>query len=255
MTGITPIPQLLLSLIRISALLLITAVLGACGTLYKLEINAMNSGQSDPHGKYVLLPSDEKTPESDPEFQKYAAMVERGLSEHSLNRLPVERIAESDIAIVVGFGVDDPEIIGTTSKVPMFQTQSSSEAEDGPGESGPRSGGQQGASAPTGVVDAPPTQKLLGTQEYTFVRTVYWRDLSLRAVPVENRSLSDLDRQITRSVWAVSVESLGTSTDLDEVLPVLVVAAMPYVGANLTEPALEKINGTDRRIKAIAGTK
>lgn len=255
MFGTTALPQFPISVIRISTLLLVTAVLSACGTLYKLEVDARNLDQSALEGDYVLLSGDKKISESDPEFQKYSAMIERGLSRYNLNRLSIERIEDADSAIILDYGIGDSEIVAVNRKTPMFQSQPSAGAENASGEKGPRSSsqGQQGASAPTGVVDASPEQQLIGTQETTFIRTVYWRDLRLHAVAIESSDSSAREIKGTHSLWSVTVQSLGSSTDLDEVMPVLVVAAMPYVGEHLAEPAAERINGTDRRIKEIAG--
>lgn len=223
-----------------------------CGTLYELEIVARNEEGTTPQGTYVLLPGDSTVPVDSEEFQKYAAFVERGLVDKHLTRLPVSRIGSADMAIVVRYGTGDPEEVAYTNTVPMFQSISKPGPEPGPSGSG---SGQtpQNTSESTGTVDPPPDNELLGTSTYTFVRTVFWRDLSLRAIAFDWVPNESPSVRKTADLWYVAVATQGSSTDLDEVMPAMVAAAAPYVGANLDQPVTEKLNGVSPRIKRIRG--
>lgn len=108
-----------------------------------------------------------------------------------------------------------------------------------------------GAPTSTRVVEPERTKDLIGTQSYTFPRTRYRRELSLRAITFDLVGPDKLWIRKTGSLWTVAAYSRGSSPVLDEVLPVLVAGIKPYVGTHHDGTIVEKINGTSRRIKAI----
>ena len=91
----------------------------------------------------------------------------------------------------------------------------------------------------------------MGTHAYTFVRTGYWRDLSLRAISFDWKPTETPSIQKTGFLWSVTVATYGSSPDLDEVFPVMVAAAKPYIGSHDEDLITDKMNGIDKRIKAI----
>ena len=48
------------------------------------------------------------------------------------------------------------------------------------------------------------------------------------------------------------MQTVGSSPDLDEVLPVMIAAADPYVTTHQEEMIKTKMNGADKRIKAVS---
>lgn len=59
---------------------------------------------------------------------------------------------------------------------------------------------------------------------------------------------------IPKEVWSIYVESTGTPSDMDEVLPVLLTATQAYIGKSTDSPVRSSINGTDKQIKRFAVT-
>ena len=234
---------------------LVLVLLAGCGTLYELEITARNSNQVELRGSYVLVPGNPDISVSSAEFERYSNQVERGLSGHELRRLPIAQLADADMAIVVNYSVSEPELVGYSSNVPMFQETSQPSSEEGTRQSSSsrnRVGSGAGAQSSPGVVDPPPKSDLIGTQSYTFVRTMYWRDLSLQAITFELDGEDKPSIHRTGRLWLIMVQTHGSSPDLDEVLPVMIAAAKPYVGVHSDELIVEKMNGIDRRIKKIS---
>jgi len=70
----------------------------------------------------------------------------------------------------------------------------------------------------------------------------------LRAVTFELDIDDKSSVQVTGSLWSVSAETVGSSADLDEVLPVLVAAVKPFIGKRVEGSVVEKMNGIDRKI-------
>jgi hypothetical protein len=186
------------------------------------------------------------------DLERYYEQIERGLSDTELQRVPLDRIADADMAIIVYYAVSDPGLVGYSSKVPMFQTSQAPGSEEGTRQGGSNRGSGQNPSGSPGVVDPSPSQELIGTQSYTFVRTNYWRDFSLQAIKFDWDGTDNATIQKTGSLWSVSVSTVGSSPNLDEVLPVMIAAAKPFIGTDSEEVIIEKMNGIDRRIKMIS---
>ena len=52
-------------------------------------------------------------------------------------------------------------------------------------------------------------------------------------------------------VWSIDVETTGSPGDLNEVVPVMVAAAEPYITERTDDVVRVKLNGTSKRISAI----
>jgi hypothetical protein len=228
--------------------MVILVVLAGCGTLYELEINASNPRHTELGGSYVLVPMHPSVVDETGDFEKYFDQIERGLSGTELRRVPLARLADADVVIFVSFGISEPEYVGYSSKTPMFQESSRPQIDEGPRQSSTSST----KSGSSGAVDPPPEQDFVGTHSYTFVRTKYWRDLFLFASTFDwdGSDISSIQR--ADSLWSVSVSTRGSSANLDEVMPVMIAAAKPYVGVHSKDLIVEKMNGIDSRIKAIS---
>ena len=236
-------------IVRNVAGIIVLAFLTGCGTLYELDISARNPDQTPLEGTYVLVPGSDSVDVTGTSFVKYSGQVERALSGTQLRRLPIGQVHEADMAIVLDYAVGEPEAVGHTSKVPMFQQTRRPPAED------PRpGGGSNNQNNPAAAADRsePPAQdELMGTHAYTFVRTGYWRDLSLRAISFDWKPSETPSIQKTGFLWSVTVATYGSSPDLDEVFPVMAAAAKPYFGSHDEDLITDKLNGIDKRIKAI----
>jgi hypothetical protein len=238
------------ALFRLGGVMVALSLLAGCGTLYELDISAKNPEQTLLEGTYVLVPSDPLDLLGS-NFVNYSGQIERALSGTQLRRLPIDQIDKADMAIVVEYAVSDPESVGYTSKVPMFQQarQPPSEADANSGAGG---GGSNRSPAAQADTSEPPRQdQLTGTHEYTFVRTGYWRDLSLRAITFDWNASETPSIKKTGYLWSVTVATYGSSPDMDEVFPVMAAAAKPYIGSHNEDLISEKMNGIDKRIKEI----
>jgi hypothetical protein len=116
---------------------------------------------------------------------------------------------------------------------------------------GPAPSGGRAAAAALTAPDALANPEFAGKESYTFPRTNYSRELKLRAITFawDGRDVGSV--RSTGNLWSMTVQTIGSSPDLDVVMPVMVAAATPYVGTHSETTIETKMSGTDKRIKAV----
>ena len=238
------------SVVKLLLVAVIVPALQGCGTLYEMDIWARNTSQGGTQGTYVLAPGNVDISINSADFNKYTAQVERVLAHRDLQRLPYDQLAAADMIILMDYSVSEPILTAYTQTHPMFQSRGQGEMDAnavGPGE-----GEGEGTPAQPSTPDKLPDHDFAGKQTYGFPRTNYSRRLSLRASTFawDGQDFDSISR--TGNLWTVSVQTVGSSQDLDEVLPVMIAAADPYVTTHQEEMIKTKMNGADKRIKAVS---
>lgn len=227
----------------------VLVALQGCGTLYELDIVARNPNQTGTHGTYVLAPGNAAISVDSANFKKYSAQVERVLAHRDLQRLPHDQLADADMIVVLDYFVSDPIVTAYSQTQPMFQTQGQGGMDDGAVGEGP-------VEASDGlepyVPEKLPEPSFAGKETYRFPRTTYSRELSLRAISFAWDGQDVKSVSSTGNLWTLMVQTVGSSPDLDEVLPVMVAAADPYIATHSDQTIKKKMNGTDKRIKAVS---
>jgi len=166
--------------------------------------------------RYILLPGMKGIPEGDLQFREFAEYVRRGL--HKKGYTPEKNTEEIDIAIFLSYGIGDPKIIYYSSSEWVFDP------------------------SVNGSVKSQP--QLRPTKEYH-------RYLVLKAIDL---------REYKRNgkfvpIWKTTVTSYGSSGDLRRVFPVLVAAALPYIGTNTGKKVNVLLTEINDNVKFIKGTK
>jgi len=240
------------SLPRICGVACLVLNLSACGTLYTLDVYAVNDPTKDLDKTYVLLPANAELAISSPEFQAYAGQVEKVLASKGYERTDGEDLSAVALGVYLAANISDP-----SKKYHSIQTQtqlSSSIDERSPSELRPTmSDGSKGAMAlPRQTEDS-----VDGVAESGFATTVFTKHLSLIAFDLQ-QFLQDIktdgrESAVPAEVWSVDVETTGSSADLMEVVPVMVAAAEPYITERTDDVVRVKLDGTNRRISEIKG--
>jgi len=223
--------------------------LTGCGTLYTVEVNARAQSSSELDRTYVILPGDPGVDIRTEEFQVFADQVERTLEPQNLARIEQTQWRKADLIVLARYDVSEPEKVGHSSKTPMFQRTQVADTEEGTRQSGGQGGNESGGH--TNSVEASATDEFLGIQSYTFVRTVFWRSMMLRAIPRESYDLDDPAGQKVLAIWSVTANSKGSSPIAEEFVPALLAVVAPYVGTSTEGHEVEKINGTSRKIARV----
>ena len=227
-------------------------MLGGCGTLYEVDIAASNPTLHSIGRNYVLVPANNAIASNSSEFQRYSSYVEQALSQKGLRRLPESEIANAEIEIQLAYSVGGPKTVGYESRTQMFEQRAGTGGEPRPsGSAGGDGNPTGGAGSPVRMPAPQPQQDLVGVNNHTFKSTHYEREVSLTAYPRDAGASGDNSAEDSKPIWWLSGSSDGSSTDMDDVIPVLAAAIAPYVGDNSVSIIKTKIGGLDSRVKAI----
>lgn len=96
----------------------------------------------------------------------------------------------------------------------------------------------------TSTITTPVRQRLLGFSTNTNRYTVFTRFVLLEA----KRYQPDLKSEDMQTLWKTSITSIGTSSDLRALMPILAEASAPYVGVDTGEARVVKIKRDDPRV-------
>ncbi|MBT8103873.1 MAG: hypothetical protein KJO95_12940 [Gammaproteobacteria bacterium] len=242
-----------------TGLLAVTALaLSACSTLYTLDVSSYSDPSMELDNTYVLLSGGGELDINSPEFDEYAAQIERALEPKGYRRLGEADLETAALGIYVSVGVGDPSKRIHTVSRGFYESpyaENSQAAVRASGNSGAGRGGQSSAQ-PTPVT--PPTAELLtGYEESGFATTVYTKYLHLLAIDFQSfiKEVATVGRANAKhkAVWSIDIETTGQPKDLSEVVPVMVAAGQRYVGDNTEGIVQVKMSGNDKRIEAIKG--
>lgn len=96
----------------------------------------------------------------------------------------------------------------------------------------------------TSTITTPARQRLVGFSVNTNRYTVFTRFVLLEA----KRYQTGLKPEDMQSLWKTSITSIGTSSDLRALMPILAEASAPYVGVDTGEARIVKIKRDDLRV-------
>lgn len=233
--------------------------LGACGTLYKLDVAAYRSSGDDVGNTYVILSADPTMTVNSPEFELAAGQLERALETKGFQRLSGDELTDAALGIYVSTNMSDPSKVYHQIRTPVYraattETLGSADRDNG-GSSPTPAGGPNGY--PNALPTQAPTENFEGYKTASFAKTVYTKQLNLIAVDLQ-RYLKDIE-SLGRSkaspieVWSVDIESTGQPSNMSDAIPIMIAAAQPYIAAETGEVVRVNLSETDRRVGKIKG--
>ena len=236
-------------------------VLSGCGTLYKLDVTAFGDPVHELGRSYVILSSNPDIDMNSPAFDAYAGQLERALAEKDYQRVPGDNLQDVALAVYLDADISDPEkryhVVKTAMVEPAYDEAVTREAPRGSGGQGGGGGSSNRATSQTQSVEPPPPEVLTGYEKQQFATTVYEKRLSIQAIDLQ-RYINDVqqvgrDKAVPHEVWSVEVATTGSPSELDEVVPVMIAAAQPYLGGVKADKVRVNMNETDSRIRTIRG--
>lgn len=167
--------------------------------------------------------------------------IRTALSGIGLYEAPIPE--EADMVIEIDYGVSPPKEILREYEEPIFVTV--------PGriEYVPRTVTRPDGSTVTILVPVPtgPEQVYAGTQRRVRPSTVYDKYLTITGVGI-NRDQGDEQRE---SIWTVNVTNQNESDDLREHIPIMVAAALNYIGTNTEKEERVRVRANDSDVTFI----
>lgn len=227
---------------KLSILLIFISMISCAGPRHFVDIDSICSPVSSSRTNYILLPGLEGLNVNDLQYQEYASYVDRALAKKGFFK--TVDIKSADIAIFLSYGMGDPQVQQYTYSLPTWgQTGVSSSNTYGTIQTFGNSATYSGTTTYT------PTYGITGYTTHTGTKISYFSFLLLNAVDLE---IYRKNEKIV-NIWKISATSSGSSSDLRQVFPILVVASMDYIGTNTGKKLQITIYENDRKINAIKG--
>ncbi len=236
----------------------VAAALSGCGTLYKLDVNAYNNVDEDIGRTYVILSSNPDIDIKSEEFAAYADQLEVALAPHGYQRMPGDDLSSVDLGIYMSAELGESGKRYHTVRTEIFEPVTIEYTPSGSTGGGSAGSGQSGASTQGTSKTIPTTsrsQSLHAVEESKFSTTVYAKHLNIVAVDLQ-AYLTDVEQHgrskaVPKELWSVDVETTGSPSNLDEVVPVMIAAAEPYVATNTAETVRVSLDETSSKVKRI----
>lgn len=214
--------------------------LAACETVPSVTVSVSGLASASATGikTYYLAPDDDKLPANDLQFVEFAGHVERALAARGMTRVYPGSQSLPDVFIFLDYGIGKPrKRIGTYSIPHWGQTGVASSTTTGTVDSSGYYTAQTTYTPSYGV-----TGYSTGVYEYT----TYTRHITLDAVYLEAND------KVTPA-FRTSIVSEGTSADLRQMFPILLLAARDHLGANTGSAQVIEVKMDDKRISEITG--
>jgi len=232
--------------------------LSACGTLYKLDVDANHQADALPGKTYVVLSADPSLDVKSAEFGQYAGQLERALQPHGYTRVANDAVADAALGVYISAGVGDARKSYHTVNRAIYETQDRSGGAGVAARNADQRQQQGGKSVggPTSL-DRTPEQQLSGYEKNAFATTVYTKHLSVMAVDLQ-QYLNDIqtngrDKAVPQELWSVDVETTGSPESLARVMPVMIAASQPFLGTGVDDNVQVSLSEGDRRVRSIKG--
>ena len=220
--------------------------LAGCATLgqpmFEVDVDALTSPEGQQKRTYVLLPGNEGVSQEDLQFQEYAAYLRRALQSRGF--VPAQHAGDADVAIVLSYGIGEPQTIQYTYSVPVWgQTGLVASQTYGTATT-------YGNSASyTGTTTYQPTYGVTGYVPQVGTRTQYRRYAVMTAYAAKAPKKNEPQKEY----WRTTVTSSGWSGDLREVFPVMIAAATPYLATSTGKKVPVSLYENDNSVRAVKG--
>lgn len=192
---------------------------------------------------YLLLPANDKELNLDDlQFKEFGGYVQRALMKKGYT-IP-GKPEDLQVIILMGYGIGDPQTHHFAFSYPIF-------GQTGGGYStfNASTYGSGGYAHTTGSIQQMPTFGVVGSGIAAGSITTYQRYLILWATDVDEYKKSGK----IKTLWKTTVTSEGVSNDLRRVFPVMVTAALPYIGSNTGQKVTIKMKENDEAVLALKG--
>jgi len=207
---------------------------------FHVVVDSLASEAADQHRTYILLPGNEGVTWEDLQFQEYSRYVQRALEARGFR--PAEQPEDADVAIVLSYGIGDPQTRQYTYSLPVWgQTGVSSSHTYGTATAYGNTASYSGTTTYT------PSYGITGYTSHVGSVTTYFRYALITAYDFAEFRATEKQIQL----WRTTITSSGSSGDLRRVFPILVSASVPHLGTNTGQQVEVQLYESDDAVRAI----
>jgi hypothetical protein len=220
--------------------LIATVSLSACQTVPSamVSVDGLSSPAAAGAKTYYLAPAENFVSTSDLQFVEFSGQIERALASRGLTRVGLDAASSPDMFVFLDYGIGKPrKRIGTYS-IPHW------------GQTGVQSSYTTGTVSPSGYYSATttytPSYGITGYSTGVYEYSTYTRHIMLDAI------FADGSARATPA-FRTSIVSEGTSGDLRQMFPIMLLAARDHLAANTGSALVVEVKFDDKRIAEITG--
>lgn len=232
-------------IVQVLGLIVATLAVGCATTgqrQFHVAVDSLASLSAQQKRTYLLLPGNEGVTWDDLQFQEYAAYLMRVLNAEGFTS--ARNAEEADVAIVLSYGIGDPQTTQYSYSLPVWgQTGVSSAHTYGTATSYGNSASYSGTTKYT------PTYGIKGYTSHVGTRTTYFRFAQITAY--DFKAFKETEKQV--QLWRTTVTSSGSSGDLRQVFPILIGASVPYIATNTGKQVPVNLYENDKIVRAVKG--
>lgn len=223
------------------------AILSGCATMgqqlqYHVAVDSLASSTAKEKHTYLLLPGNEGITWDDLQFQEYALYLMRVLNSQGF--ISADKAEDADVAIVLSYGIGDPQTYQYSYALPVW------------GKTGVSSAQTYGTATAYGnsatyseTTTYTPTYGVTGYSTQLSSVTTYFRYALVTAY--DFKAFKESNKQV--QLWRTTITSTGSSGDLRRVFPILISAAVPYLATNTGKQVPVRLYESDEIVRAVKG--
>ena len=218
--------------------LLLAVGLTACGSQsVKVSIDSIVGQKDIPAKRYLWLSGMREVSPDDLHFREFSRYFQAILQDHGYQKSTGK---DAPIAIYFSYGVSPGRTTQYTTTLPIYDWVGGDTivyTETTKDEKGK-------TSSTTRTITTPARQRLVGMSVDTSQYTVFTRFVTLTA----KRYRAGLKPSEMPTLWETRITSIGPSSDLRALMPVMAAAAAPYIAADTGEIKSVKMKKDDPRV-------
>ena len=222
--------------------------------VFHVSVDSINSGTPLVGKKCIVAPGAENININDLQFREFASYVERVLVSKGYEI--TDDFETADVAVLLGYGIGDPEEHYYTYSVPVWgQTGVSSSTTTGSANtfgniySYGSSANLSGTTSHSSTTTYTPSYGVVGSSSHVGSFVTYTRYIFLQAYDLNAYRQTQEENQL----WKTEIVSTGSSGDLRRVFPILIAGAMPYVGENTGQKVKVQLHEDNEAVLTVKG--
>ncbi|KPW03541.1 hypothetical protein [Pseudoalteromonas sp. P1-11] len=226
-------------------IIFITLLAGCAATgqpTFYVSVDSLAASVASTKKTYLLIPGNEGVSRNDLQFQEYENYLKRVLN--GKGYIAASSRDEADVAIVLSYGIGDPQTHQYSYSLPTWgQTGVSSANTYG---TATTYGNRTSVNATTTYT---PTYGVTGSTTHTGTRTTFFRYALITGY--DYTAFKDSKKEV--QIWKTTISSTGSSGDLRRVFPILMAASEPYMATNTGQKIPVSLYESDNAVKVIKG--
>ena len=191
---------------------------------FNVTVDSISNSSARQKKTYFLLPGNKDGKANDLQFQEFAMYTENALNMQGFKK--AASIDDAEIAILLSYGISDPQTYEYTYSVPIYgQTGVSSSKTSGSIYS------YSNSASYSQTTNYTPSYGIIGSSVHVGTDVVFARHLVITGIDLEEFKQTGKVED-AQEIWSTKANSLGASGDLREIFPILLIASQKHISEN-----------------------